>query len=211
MLSGRTGKQCHPDHLVGVVDVRGLAHRRPLPGRCAQVGHFPTAVEERMRGSIPAEIRGSDHLASLVDARGLAVRSPKRAQVLHLVRERLCGSLLGLGWPRPQTQQCYCSHYKSYEDGARYTSVYRCKGRICSSHLLILSGRSRGLYLAANIAFRDPIVLLPLLNLLCTFDPTPLCQCGLRSLSGTLDCTTVRASSHEGIPLTLPLFPESGA
>jgi hypothetical protein len=42
-------------------------------------------------------------------------------------------------------------------------------------------------------------------------DPTPRYQCGLRSLSGTLDCTTIGASSHEGIPLTLPLFPESGA
>src|SRR5829696_9404306 len=45
----------------------------------------------------------------------------------------------------------------------------------------------------------------------CTFDPAPLCQFGLRSLCGTIDCTTVRASSHEGILLTLPLFPESSA
>ena len=90
---------------------------------------------------------------------------------MHLVK-RLCESLLGFGWPRPETQQCYCSHFKSYEDGARYTAVYRYKGRIFSSHLLILSGRSRGLYLVANIAFRDLILLLPLLNLLCVMgDP----------------------------------------
>jgi hypothetical protein len=35
-------------------------------------------------------------------------------------------------------------------------------------------------------------------------DPTPRYPCGVRSLSGTLDCTTIRVSSHEGIPLTCP-------
>ena len=52
-----------------------------------------------------------------------------------------------------------------------------------------------------------------LVDSLLVIEPTPLdpaedprYQCGLRSLSGTFDCTTFHASSHEGIPLTLPLF-----
>src|SRR5215208_1945079 len=69
------------DHLISVVDVKGIAVRPP---EGAQVFHHPIAVEEGMLLSAAAQSCGSNHLACVVDARGRAGRSPKRAKVLHL-------------------------------------------------------------------------------------------------------------------------------
>src|SRR5215208_4569397 len=96
-----------PDYLIGVVNVNGMSVR---PTERTQVAHHPTAVEEGMLlSALRAFVgrRGSDHFAGFVDAEGIAERPPReRAQILHSV-ERLCRSRLGLGWSRPETQQCY--------------------------------------------------------------------------------------------------------
>src|ERR671916_1210898 len=69
-----------PDHLVGLVDVGGIA-TRPTEG--AQVPHLPTAIEEGMNVSV-ANIRVPHHLVGVVDAHGKSLIASEGAQVHHL-------------------------------------------------------------------------------------------------------------------------------